>query len=201
MTQKVRVYIACSLDGFIAGPGDDLSWLPGADGGEAHDAAQDQDYDAHDVARDPKVLSYDAFMADIGALLMGRRTYDFVERFEGDWAYGEVPVLVPTHRPLSPVSATVRAVEGNIASLVALAKEAADGKDVYIDGGELIRQALDENLVDEVVMTMVTVAIGSGHPLFAGVKQRHKFKVVGHHTFGPGMLQLHLQPDRSTSQV
>ena len=188
MTQKVRVYIACTLDGFIAGPGDDLSWLPGADGGEALD-----------VAQDPNALSYDAFMADIGAMLMGRRTYDFAERFEGDWPYGDVPVLVPTHRPLSPASATVRAVEGDIASLVVLAKEAADGKDVYIDGGELIRQALDANLVDDVVMTMVTVAIGSGRPLFAGVEQRHKFKVIGHHTFGPGMLQLHLHPDRSTS--
>lgn len=188
LTQRVRVYVACTLDGFIAGPGDDLSWLPGADGGEAHD-----------VAQDPAALSFDAFMADIGALLMGTRTYDVVEGIEGEWPYGEVPVLVPTHRPLSPASATARAVEGDIASLVALAKEAADGKDVYVDGDVLIRKALDANLIDDVVVTMVPVAIGSGHPLFAGVEQRQKFEVVGHHTFAPGLVQLHLHPDRSTS--
>jgi len=183
MTQRVRVYIACSLDGFIAGPAGDLSWLPGADGGAVDASAQD-----------PAALSYEAFMSDVGALLMGRRTHDAVVKLAGEWPYGDLPVLVATHRPLSPTSPTVRAVNGDIRTVVALAKEAAAGKDVYLDGGELIRQALDEELVDDIVMTVVPIVLGTGHPLFAGVQQRHRFRLLGHHTFAGGLLQLHFHP-------
>ncbi len=80
MHGPVRVFIACSLDGFIAGPGDDLSWLPAP--------SADEDY------------GYGALLAQTGALLLGRTTYDVVAGFEGDWHYGELPVLVATTRPL-----------------------------------------------------------------------------------------------------
>ena len=194
--QKLRVYIAYSLDGFIAGPGDDLSWLPGPSSAEAPPASSDA------ASPDAQALTFNAFIADIGALLMGRRTYDMVAGFEGAWPYGNLPVLVPTHRPLSAASATVQAVEGDITSLVARAKEAAGGKDVYIDGGNLIRQALDQKLVDELVLTLVPVALGAGHSLFAGVQQRHEFELVGHYSFAPGMLQLHLRAKLgATTQV
>ncbi len=200
--QKLRVYIACSLDGFIAGPGDDLSWLPDpssieSSGAESSGAGPASD--ERDTVSDPGAMSFDAFIADIGALLMGRRTYDVVTGFEAASPYGSLPVLVPTHRPLSPSSATVRAIEGDIISLVAMAKEAAGGKDVYIDGGSLIRQALDQNLIDEIVLSLVPVVLGSGHSLFAGVKQRHKFQLVAHYNLAPGMVQLHLRANRPQS--
>ena len=53
---------------------------------------------------------------------MGRRTYDVVAAM-GEWVYGELPVLVPTHRALQPVAPTVRAVTGEIGSLIAQARE------------------------------------------------------------------------------
>jgi dihydrofolate reductase len=178
------VYIACSLDGFIAGPGDDLSWLPqNGTGG----AAGDQPTGAVD---------YDTFIADVGALLMGRRTYDVVLGFGIPWPFGERPVLVATHRPLSPPAPTVRPVTGDIHQVVAAAREAARGKDVYLDGGLLIRQALDAGLVDHLIVTFAPVVLGAGHPLFAGVAQRHAFEIVGHHRYGAGMLQVHLRPIR-----
>jgi dihydrofolate reductase len=76
---KVRVFIACSLDGFIAGPSDELEWL--FDHGDAED-------------------TFGPFMAEVGALLMGRNTFDVVCAMDAPWAYGEVPVLVATSRPL-----------------------------------------------------------------------------------------------------
>ncbi len=183
MAGQVRVYIACSLDGFIAGPGDDLSWLPGADG---------QPVEAAPTA----ALGYEAFMNDVGALLMGRRTYDVVCGFEGAWPYGDKPVLVATHRPLSAKADTVRAVSGDITSVVAEAQDAAGPQDVYLDGGQLIRAALDAGVVDDLVVTMVPLVLGTGHPLFAGVEQRHRFEVKSHHDMVPGMVQLHLVPKR-----
>ncbi len=125
-TGRVRVYIATSLDGFIAGPGDDLSWLPGSD---------EMSAGLEDATRGGE-LTYEAFMADVGALLMGRRTYDVVRGFDVPWPFEDHPVLVATWRPLDPgAPATVRAVAGDIRDMVSLALEAAGGRDVYLDGG------------------------------------------------------------------
>jgi len=181
----VRVYIACSLDGFIAGSDDDLSWLPGSDGRGS--VAETRDADA---------VGYEDFMADVGALLMGRRTYDVVCSFGGGWPYGDRPVLVATHRELTPEVATVSKVDGTIAQMVAAALEAADGEDVYLDGGMLVRQALDADLVDELVVTIAPIILGEGQPLFAGVTRRHAMTIESHHRFDGGMVQLRMRPTR-----
>jgi len=179
MTGQLRVFCACSLDGFIAGEGDDLSWLPEPEEGEP---AEDH--------------GYDAFMADIGALLMGRGTYDVVRGFDVDWPYGDTPVIVATRRPLDEGAPdTVVAAEGDIESLAARARDAADGKDVYVDGGVLIRQALDAGLVHDLVVTIIPVALGRGHPLFAGVEQRCAFEITRTRTLSRAV-QLHLRPKR-----
>ena len=87
-------YLALSLDGYIAGPGDDLSFLPAPEvEGEDHGFA--------------------ALLATVGCLLMGRRTFDVVMGFDGPWPYGDLPILVATRRPLpAGAPATVRAAEG-----------------------------------------------------------------------------------------
>jgi dihydrofolate reductase len=173
---RVRVYIACSLDGFIAGPDGDLSWLP-TEVGES----------------DPGAVQYEDFMADTGAMLMGRATYDAVCGFGVDWPY-PVPVLVATSRPLDDgAPETARAVSGDIADLVADAKRTAGDKDVYLDGGALIRSALDAGLVEDLIVTQVPVVLGAGAPLFAGVKQRHALQLVSTARMGE-MLQLTLRP-------
>lgn len=171
MAGRIRVFIACSLDGFIAGEGDDLSWLP---------PPGDDDH------------GYGAFMAEVGALLMGRGTYDVVTGFDA-WPYGERPVLVATSRPLVPAVTVVRAVAGPIDVLVAEARAVAGGGDVYLDGGELIRQALDADLVDELTVTIVPVVLGAGHPLFAGVARRRHLELVSQRASG-GLVQLVLRP-------
>lgn len=168
------MFIACSLDGFIAGPDDDLSWLPAPEGADD--------------------FGYGAFIADVGALLMGRRTHDVVAGFPGDWPYGERPVLVATQRPLSPKQATVRAVQGSIGELVRAAREVAGERDVYLDGGNLIRQALDAGLVDELTITVVPVVLGRGVPLFAGTAQRHALERVDVRSQSAGLVQLVYRP-------
>lgn len=176
------MYIACSLDGFIAGPNDDLSWLPGADGTPMPPADE--------------AIGYEEFMADIGALLMGRGTYDVASGFEGNWQGDAPPILVATTRPLEPVGPTIRAVSGDITVLVKEALEAAGGKDVYLDGGNLIRQALDAGLIDDMIITLVPVVLGEGHALFAGVSARHRLEFVSHVSYGGGMVQLRARPKR-----
>ncbi len=170
---RVRVFIASSLDGFIAGPNDELDWLP------THDDAED---------------TFTPFMKEIGALLMGRRTYDVVCGFDTPWHYGETPVLVASSRPVEPKVPTVRGVSGDIHTVVAAAREAASARDVYIDGGALIRAALDANLVDELVVTMIPMILGAGRPLFAGVADRHALELLSSRPIGAGMVQLVYKP-------
>lgn len=169
MSQLV-VTIATSLDGLIAGEGDDLSWLP----------APPEDGDD---------FGFSAFLDGVGALLMGRRTFDVVAGFPGPWPFGERPVFVATHRPLPPVAGPVRAVSGEIGAMVAEAKAAAGGLDVYIDGGALIRQALAADLVDAMTLTTVPVVLGAGLPLFAGGAVRRAWRPVGDEALPGGLLK------------
>jgi dihydrofolate reductase len=172
MSGRARVFIASSLDGFIAAEDDDISWLPRPDG--------DEDY------------GYGAFMGSVGAVLMGRRTYGVVSSFD-EWPFAERPVLVATHWPLRPAQPHVRAVSGHIHSMVREAKDAADGRDVYVDGGQIIRQALDENLVDEIILTLIPIVLGRGRPLFIGAR-RHRLVLKHEEAFRGGLVQLTYEP-------
>ena len=176
MASQVCVFIACSVDGFIAGPDDDLSWLPSPDP-QGVDAGSD--------------AGYGDFMARVGALLMGRRTYDVVRALGVPWPYGDRPVLVATHRPLDEGAPQgVRQVCGELPALVAQAAQAAGGRDVYLDGGQLIRAALDAGLVDQMTISIVPVVLGQGVPLWVGLSRRRALQLLGSQTLPQGMVQL-----------
>lgn len=144
----VRAYLALSLDGFVAGPDHDLSWLEG-----------------WELPDTPGALSYAEFVRDVGVLLMGRGTFDVVRAFE-PWPYDDLDVWVASFRPLD--DSRVRQVRGGLAELVAEAREHAAGRDVYVDGGRLVYAALTEGLLDELVVTHLPIALGRGVPLFHG---------------------------------
>jgi len=166
----VRVFIACSLDGFIAGPNDELDWLPDHGAG-----AED---------------TFTPFMNQVGALLMGRRTYEAIKDFSDPWPYGDKPILVATRRTFDSTRPTVSSISGAINTMIDAAKRIADARDVYIDGGALIRSAIDASLVDEMIVTMVPKILGAGVPLFAGVTQPVDLRLMESREIGAGMVQL-----------
>lgn len=175
---RVRAFFASSLDGFIAGPKDEIDWLPGADVGMED--------------------TFTPFFAQIGALLMGRRSFDVACGFEGEWPYGDKPVLVATTRPMVAPRASVRAVSGDVAELVAQAKQTAAERDVYIDGGVLMRSALDAGLIDEITMTVIPIVLGAGLPAFAGTTRRHALELIGGRPIGGGLVELRYAVVRAT---
>ncbi len=177
---RIRVFIACSLDGFIAGPDGDLSWLPSPAEGS------DEDYGWGD------------FISTIGCLLMGRATYDAIAAMDVDWPHEERDTIVATRRPLSELPSRVEAARGAIEELITMAKERAGTRDVYLDGGDLIRQALDRSLVDELVVTVCPTILGAGSPLFAGTKARHSLRLQAQRELSGGVVQLTYlpQPDQ-----
>jgi dihydrofolate reductase len=172
---RVRVYLGCSLDGCIAGPEHDLSFL--------HEAVPDPDA--------PPGLGFEAFLDAIGAILMGRRTYQ-VPVDHAVWPYGDRPVLVATHHPIPPApqGGNARAVQGPIAGLIAEAKAEAGDRDVYLDGGDLVRQALDAGLVDELCLTILPVVLGDGIRLWDGLKQRVDLEFEAPMLHGGRMVQV-----------
>ena len=191
MAGMTRVYIACSLDGFISGVNDDLLWLNEFQ----NEVVEDEDF------IDPEALQYEQFIADVGVILMGRRTFDVVNAMDCDWPYQDQSVLVASHRALpashsavANSSGMLTQQAGSITELHARAREIAGDKDIYLDGGQLIRQGLEAGLVDDLILTMLPVALGAGVSLFSGLETPIQFETVGHYRLSQSMVQLHLRP-------
>jgi dihydrofolate reductase len=149
------VYCAMSLDGFIARRDGDVRWLAAA--GTGSEEVGD-------------VLTFAAFLRGVGAIVMGRRSFDVVRSFGPSvWPYGETPLLVATRRPLAEDGpGRVQAVRGDIGALCAQARHIAGDADVYIDGGDIVSQALDANLIDALWVTQAPVLLGEGVRLYQG---------------------------------
>ena len=164
----VEVFIASSLDGFIAGPNDELDWL--------EHTTQTED-------------TFTPFFDRVGAMLMGRRTWDVLSKFDA-WHYGDTPILVATRRPLETDKTSVRAVRGDIEAMVSEARAVAGDACVYLDGGAIIRAALDAGLIDEMTVTMIPYILGDGIPLFAGSSEGHRLELLEARPIGGGLVQL-----------
>ena len=164
MSRKVRLFIATSLDGYIAGPGESLDWL-----------FSDADY------------GYDAFLAEVDTLAMGRRTYDGV-RSLGEWPYDGLATTVFTRqeRPAHDgnVSFTSKAPADWLREV-----ESSPGKDVWVvGGGLLIRDFLDARLVDEMTVAVHPVVLGGGTPLFPPGSPRHKLRLAHVYSYPSGLV-------------
>ncbi|WP_214401638.1 dihydrofolate reductase family protein [Pseudonocardia lacus] len=152
-TPKTVYYTATTLDGYIADAEDSLDWL----------FVQDIDQDGP--------MNYNAFIADVGALVMGATTYEWIRAriAEGreKWSYS-VPTTVVTHRDLPAVEgADLRFASGDVAAVHADLVAAAGGRDVWVvGGGDLAGQFADAGLLDEIVAAIAPVTLGEGRAIF-----------------------------------
>lgn len=171
---KLSVYIAVSLDGYIARKNGDVDWLEG-----------------HESAGEGEDMGYGAFMDSVDALVMGRNTYDKVLSFGVGWPYGEKKVFVLTKRPFSPPDddkANVESLAGSPAEIVA--QLAARGfKHLYVDGGNVIQHFLRAGLIDQFVITTIPILIGGGISLFGSIEQDLKVQHVNSQVFPNGFVQ------------
>jgi dihydrofolate reductase len=153
---KISVYIATSLDGFIARRDGSIDWLN----------------EANAVVPEGEDCGFVAFMDSIDALIMGRKTYDQVLSF-GEWPYGDTRVVVLSHRSIEIPAHLPDTVSHSAESLSVILKRLAayEVKHVYVDGGSTIQSFLAESLIDEITITRIPVVIGDGIPLFAPMKR------------------------------
>jgi dihydrofolate reductase len=174
---KASVYIATSLDGFIARDNGDIDWLPGIES-EGDDTGNDGDY------------GYQAFMDSVDALVMGRNTYEVVLSF-GQWPYGNKRVIVLSST-LTRLSDTLPpTVELRSSAPMELVKEleAEGAKHLYIDGGKTIQRFLKAGLIQEMIITTIPVLIGSGIPLFGPSDRDIKLEHLETQAFANGLIQ------------
>jgi dihydrofolate reductase len=132
---------------------------------------------------------------------MGRATYDAIISMDFPWPHAERHTVVATNRPLVDAPAGVSPAAGTIDELIAISKDHAGAKDIYLDGGDLIRQSLDRSLVDEIIVTLCPIVLGAGIPLFAGTSRRHQLKLRKHELLPGGLVQLTYAPDDSLPAV
>ena len=165
---KASVFIATSLDGFIARANDDLDWLP-ADGGEEH--------------------GYEAFIASVDALVIGRRTYEKVLTFDA-WPYGEKPVYVLSTRelPAPPKGAVMERLSGDPANVLA-SLEAGGVRHVYVDGGVTIQRFLAAGLIQHLTITQIPVLLGGGIPLFGELEADIHLHPIATRQYTSGLVQ------------
>lgn len=166
------VFIATSLDGYIARADGRIDWL------EAANAAVPPGEDC----------GYAAFIATIDALVMGRNTFDLARTFPA-WPYGDLPVYVWTRRPGPPdAPATVRFTSDAPADLV-MALGAAGHRRLYVDGGLTIQAFLRAGLIDDLTVTTIPVLLGAGKPLFGALDGDVALRHVATHAYPFGFVQ------------
>jgi dihydrofolate reductase len=166
---KASVFIATSIDGFIARSNGALDWLPEG-GGEPH--------------------GYTEFMATVDALVIGRKTFETVLSFP-EWPYGPKPVIV-----LSSTPEALEAPRGALCTIInappaeVVDRLAARGMDhLYIDGGVTIQRFLEAGLIQRLIITRVPVVLGAGIPLFGPVARDLRFTHVATRAYPSGLVQ------------
>jgi dihydrofolate reductase len=182
-----QYYAAATLDGYIADPDDGLGWLFGYEGS----------YDGEGAEPGPMSEggAYEAFYGEVGALVSGSVTYEFVLDHLGEgrpWPYAGKPYWVLSSRDLAePEGEDVRVAAGPVAELHAEMVESAGGKNLWlVGGGNVASQFADEGLLDEVHVTVVPVLLGAGKRLFDHPPPGGPLELTATRAFATGMVEL-----------
>ena len=163
---KVVLDMSMSVDGFITGPDDGIGRGLGVNGGRLHDWLGDGGADpgSYRPTDSPGAAVFDELMAT-GAVITGRRTFEFAGGWAGDHHDG-VPIFVLTHAvPVEPAPGHARYVT-DIESCVAQAKAAAGGRDILLHGAATAQACLRAGLLDEIELHLIPVLLGQGRRLF-----------------------------------
>ena len=180
---KVAAAITMSLDGYVAGPGDAPARGLGDGGERLHywvfggPWSYDEDPQGEAVGEDKAWLEQGLSRA--GAVVGGRFTYEASRHWGDENPFG-VPFFIVTHRPEEQPPGGVFTFVSGIREAIERAREAAGGKDVNVMGGaDVIRQALDEGLVDELTIIVAPVVLGGGKRRFEGFTKSLELEHIG----------------------
>ena len=172
MNNRNIVFIARSLDGYIADRNGGLDWLNATPNPDHLD------------------MGYENFINRVDAIVMGRTTFDMVCSFDIEWPY---------HKPVFVLSNTIDSLpekfKGKAEILKGSLKEILEHihkkgyTRLYIDGGATIQNFLKEDLIDELIITTIPILLGGGAPLFGELPQELEFEHVESHLYLDALVQ------------
>lgn len=168
--RKLILYIATSLDGYIAKPNDDLSFLSIVD-------------------RDGEDYGYVGFVSSVDTVILGRKTYDWVLE-HADFPHSNKDVYVITRTERQRKGKTVF-YNGNLTELIKKLKN-EPGKNIFCDGGaEIVNELLKNNLIDEFRISIIPILVGNGIRLFQDGRPEQNLELISVKTYDSGLTQLH----------
>jgi dihydrofolate reductase len=171
LDRKVILYIATSLDGYIAQPNDDLGFLSIVE-------QEGQDY------------GYADFVKTVDAVIVGRKTYDKVISMGFDFPHSDKDAYIITRTP-RPSIGSVKFYTHDLKSLVAKIKS-ENGKNIFCDGGaQIVHELLKDDLIDEFIISIIPILVGNGTKLFKDGRPEKKLELVSVKSFDKGLVQLH----------
>ena len=171
MNRKLVLYIAMSLDGYIAKPSGDIGFLSMVE-------QEGQDY------------GYNDFVDTVDTVIIGRRTYDKVIAMGFEYPHSDKDVYILTRTP-KPAVGNFKFYTDDIVQLVSRLKSQF-GKNIYCDGGaEVANELMKNNLVDEFVISIIPILLGEGIRLFKDGRPEQTLELVSSKSFEKGLTQLH----------
>ena len=170
MERKLILYIASSLDGYIATHDDDLSFL-------------------ELVQKEEEDYGYSEFLSTVDTVILGRRTYDWVSKhIESPYSGKKVYVITKSQKENI---GNIVFYSDDLKELIQKLKN-SDGKHIFCDGGaELVNSLLRENLFDELIISVIPILLGDGIRLFKEGLPQTNLELVSAKTFSTGLVQLH----------
>ncbi|MEI7511754.1 MAG: dihydrofolate reductase family protein [Candidatus Peregrinibacteria bacterium] len=173
---KRTIYLATSLDGYIAKKDGDIAWLNDFPNPEKSD------------------FGFSEFLATQDAIVMGHKTFETVVSFK-DWIY-PIPVFILstslTSIPQDLQEKNIQILQCSPEEVLAKLKE-REYENVYIDGGQTIQQFLKRDLIDEMIITKVPLLLGAGIPLFSELSLPLPFEHLITKVFSNGLVKSHYQ--------
>lgn len=173
--RKIFVYIATSLDGYIAKKDDDISFLDSVE-------QEGEDY------------GYAEFIKEIDTVIMGRKTYEKILSMGVSNLHEDKKLYVIT-RKLQIDEGNVTFYNGTLPGLIQQLKE-AEGENVFVDGGaEVIDCLMKYHLIDEYIISIIPYFLGEGIRLFKEGRPEENLRFVSSKSFPKGLVQLHYRKE------
>ena len=168
-----KVYIAVSLDGYIADKNDSVEWLSIVPN------------------RDENLIDFTNFMDSIDCLVMGKNTFEIVKSF-GEWIYDKKVFVVSSSMTSVPdgYEDKIELISGLPSDIIS-SLHSRGYNDLYIDGGKTIQNFLEYDLIDEMIISIVPTLLGGGKRLFGDLKSSKEFELIGTKILSDMMVQIH----------
>jgi dihydrofolate reductase len=169
--KKIKLYIATSIDGYIARNDGDLDWLTEFPNPDKID------------------YGYQKFFEPVDTIIMGGNTYRSILSMDVLWPYKDKPTYIITHNWVNSGDTIHPIKEDIIESITKLREE--EGKDIWlVGGGKLVTMLLNNEMIDEMIITTIPVILGRGIPLFPDNPKESEWKVANNICYKNGVSQI-----------